>query len=303
MFAANTSRADIRAHNVKRERFLFVLKFMLCVLLTYSFTGLANFYEDYPKAREIAYGVNLFLTASIIISIGRILFISWYMRRIKRSHTVRGSFVLGTNQIAGIMNVTFIVLGLMIALGINPKEFLTSITIVAMAIALLFKDYITNMISGLLIMFSDQFTIGDIIKIGADKGKITDITLVNIVVKNEDDDIVLIPNNTAFTANITNQSIQNSRKLSVEFQLPLAHSHNQDGLVARLKDALGAFSEDIIDDTLQLKVVGVDKESVQYKVQVITNSRGNAKKRKIRNTLLLTVLEHDAEEATKVRSF
>src|SRR5690606_7854747 len=211
----------------RRSLVSFATRLVLWVGITYSFVAIRDFYAAHSKISEIAYALNTFLTGSILVSIGKWLVISWYSRRTKKNDRVRGNFVLGVSQIAGIATVVFAVISVMLALGINPKEFLTSITIVAMAIALLFRDYITNMISGLLIMFSDRFTIGDNIKIGEYEGRILDITLVNIEVKNEDDDIVLIPNNTAFTANIINQSLHNSRKVTVEFQLPLAHAHNQ----------------------------------------------------------------------------
>src|SRR5690606_4496714 len=164
-----------------------------------------------------------------------------YRGRSKKSSRVRGNYVLGINQIATLLNVVFVVLGLMLAFGIDPGKFLTSITIVAMAIALLFRDYITNMISGLLIMFSDQFTIGDTVKVGEHQGKIMDITLANMVIKNEDDDIVLIPNNTAFTSNIINHSLQNSRKLTIDFELPLVDSYEQGALEQSLIDVLAHY--------------------------------------------------------------
>src|SRR5690554_3380452 len=141
----------------------------------------------------------------------------------------------------------------MIAFGINPKEFLTSITLVAMAIALLFRDYITNMISGLLIMFSDRFTVGDYIKISNDQGQIVDITLSNIVLNNEDDDLVMIPNNTAFTENIINQTIANTRKMVIDFNLPLASAHKRDELEQRLRGVLEGMPEEVVKDSVQFR--------------------------------------------------
>src|SRR5690606_29269263 len=106
--------------------------------------------------------------------VGRYLLISWYSRRSHPNNRLRSNVVLGINQFAIILNAGFVVMAIMVILNIDPKEFLTSITLVAMAIALLFRDYITNMISGLLIMFSDRFTVGDYIKIGNDQGRIVD---------------------------------------------------------------------------------------------------------------------------------
>src|SRR5690606_36925573 len=266
-----TRTADrMERRTVIKGRLLLVLKVVLWLAIGYSFATDTDLYRLYPRLGQIAYGVNTFLTGSVLISIGRFIFISLYKRQNKKNNRVRGNYILGISQIATLLNAIFLVLGLMLVFGINPKEFLTSITIVAMAIALLFREYITNMISGLLIMFSDQFTIGDTVRIGEHQGKIMDITLANIMVKNEDDDVVLIPNNTAFTANITNQSLQSSKKLTLDFELPLAHSYRIDLLERSLVSALAAYGSEVVPGSFQLKVVGVGKDSVHYKCQLTT---------------------------------
>ena len=276
--------------------FLFVLRVVLWAAIAYSFAADMELYRQMPRLAGVAYGVNTFLTGSILIAIGRFILITIYQRRIKENNRVRGNYILGINQIATIVNIVFGVLGLMIALGINPKEFLTSITIVAMAIALLFRDYITNMISGLLIMFSDQFTIGDTVRIGDHQGKIVDITLANIMVKNDDDDVVLIPNNSAFTTNIINQSLQNSRKLTIEFELPLASAGQNSLLEADIRKALEQHGNAIVPDSCQLRVVGIGKDVVQYKLQFATTRKDTTLRRQLRNELYQRIIAFEATQ-------
>lgn len=298
-----TDSAEQKRKTVRNRSLIsFAVKVFLWIGLTYSFIALKEVYIVHYKLGEVAYALNTFLTGSILISISKWLVVSWYSRQMRKNDRVRGNFILGVNQIAGIANVIFAVIAIMLAFGINPKEFLTSITIVAMAIALLFRDYITNMISGLLIMFSDRFTIGDNIKIGEFEGRILDITLVNIEVKNEDDDIVLIPNNTAFTVNIINQSLHNSRKVTVKFQLPLEHANNQLGLDRRLQALFARHDRDIVEGSYRLRLLDVDNESAHYKVQVQINSRSTMKKQKLRDAILAEVLGYNAEEAQLLKS-
>ncbi|QNL48643.1 mechanosensitive ion channel [Olivibacter sp. SDN3] len=183
------------------------------------------------------------------------------------------------------------IIGLMLAFGIDPKEFLTSITIVAAALALTFRDYITNMISGLIIMFSDQLTLGDYVKIGEHQGQIIDITLVNIVINNDDDDIVMVPNNFVFTNNIINQSFQNSRKVSVEFELDLAHAIDREILKARLSDLLAQHNNEVQEDSMKLKVLAVQKDLVKYKVQFTLTNKGKTQSQFIKNAVLNEVMK------------
>ena len=276
--------------------FFFAFKVVVWLVITYSFAADAEVYRQQPRLPGIAYGINTFLTGSILVAIGRFMLIAIYRRRNKKNNRVRGNYVLGINQIATLLNIVFVILGLMMAFGINPKEFLTSITIVAMAIALLFRDYITNMISGLLIMFSDQFTIGDTVRIGEHQGKIMDITLANIMVRNDDDDVVLIPNNTAFTANIINQSLQNSKKLTIEFELPLASSRHNTALVDDIHGPLQPYGAEVVPDSFQLRVVGVGKDAVQYKLQLSTARKDTPLRRKLRDELYQRIIAFEAAQ-------
>ncbi|WP_177181073.1 mechanosensitive ion channel family protein [Parapedobacter koreensis] len=293
---------DIMKQRAIRDRLFFLFKVVLWVVIAYSFATAEAWYGDHPRVRQFAYGLNTFLTGSVLISIGRFIFIALYKRRNIKNDRIRGNYVLGINQIATLLNVAFVIIGLMLVFGINPREFLTSITIVAMAIALLFRDYITNMISGLLIMFSDQFTVGDNVRIGEHKGKIVDITLANIMVKNEDDDVVLIPNNTAFTANIINQSLQNSKKLTVDFELPLAHSYDQEALKNSLETVVKQYGGAIVTGSFQFKVVGVGKDVVKYKLQFFTTKRDADVRRRVRNDVYQRLIAYDAEQASKPKN-
>src|SRR5690554_3603114 len=141
-----TQPADIGKGRPLGGWFFFLFKVVLWTAIAYSFAADADLYRQQPRLAGIAYGVNTFLTGSILIAIGRFILIVIYRRRNKKNNRVRGNYVLGINQIATLLNVVFAILGWMMAFGFNPKEFLTSSTIVAMAIALLFRHYITNVI-------------------------------------------------------------------------------------------------------------------------------------------------------------
>lgn len=284
-----------------RSKLVFVIKLILVLLIGYSLSRYTEFYLQYPVFSNLAYGLNTFLTASVLISVGRYLMISWYSRKNHNNARMRNNVLMGISQIAGILNVVFVILGIMLALNINPKDFLTSITLVAMAIALLFRDYITNMISGLLIMFSDRFSMGDFIKIGEDQGKIIDITLSNIVIRNEDDDAVMVPNNSAFISNIVNQTIENTRKMVIDFNLPLQSAHQSDQLEERLMSALKEMKEQVVLDTVQFKVVSVSHNEVSFKLSFMLHTKNKARKSMIRDSLFREVLAFDATNSTSAK--
>lgn len=281
-----------RTIRLKNDLLILVIKLLLFIPITYTLVAYNSYYSDKEILRRLVYALNVFLSSNIIISGVRILFLSLYKRRSLYFHTSsRGSFVLGINRIASVLNAIVIIFSLMLAFNIDPKEFLTSITIVAAAIALIFKDYITNMISGLIIMFSDQLTLGDYVKIGEYQGQIIDITLVNIVINNDDDDIVMVPNNFVFTNNIVNQSFQNSRKVSVEFELAINHTMDREDLKKRLNDLLNKHSNEVLENSMKLKVLAVQKDVVKYKVQFTLTNLGKTQSQFIKNIVLNEVLK------------
>ncbi|GAA4794453.1 hypothetical protein GCM10023231_23540 [Olivibacter ginsenosidimutans] len=278
--------------HLKKDLLILVIKIIVFIPITYSLVANQDYYTHKPVIGHLVYALNVFLSSNILISSTRIILLSWYKRRSLYFHTSsRGSFVLGINRIASVLNAIVIIFSVMLAFNINPKDFLTSITIVAAAIALIFKDYITNMISGLIIMFSDQLTLGDYVKIGDYQGQIVDITLVNIVINNDDDDIVMVPNNFVFTTNIVNQSFQNSRKVSVEFELPTQYTMDREDLKNLLNDLLNKHSNEVLENSMKLKILTVQKDVVKYKVQFTLTNLGKTQSQFIKNIVLNEVLK------------
>lgn len=268
----------------------FVVRIILWIALTVSFVPLADIYEKKKAIRDIAYGLNTFLTASVLISIGHFILVKLYNSR-NEQQVVRGNFVLGITRVATVGNVFFIIVSLMIAVGINPKDFITSMTIVAMAIAVIFREYITNMISGLIIMFSDQFSVGDRIKIGEYQGKIVDITLANLVVRDEDDDAVMIPNNLVFTATLVNKTSQKSNKIVVKFELPIDRSVAVTELEHYLNPLFQKNSNLDYSQGFTVKIADVAKDYIKYKVEISTISSSNKIHQQVQSTILNEVLQ------------
>ncbi len=248
----------------KKRYFLFVVRIIIWLVLSYIFVDQQNWLSLHRAVSNLLSGIYVIVSVSIIVSIGRFVVLSVYRGR-HRDMGDRNNFVLGVSRIGTIINAVFLVIGLMLVLGINPKEFLTSITIVAMAIALLFREYITNMISGLIIMFSSQYSLGDWIKWDSYEGEIVDITLANIVVKNEEDDLILVPNNQVFTSSFINRSANRFFKLNVRFSLPLTLPGTPEQLKTEIVKVLEEYDSTVRDEHLRLNITALDQEYIHYK--------------------------------------
>ena len=202
-----------------RKKVIFILK-----ILSYLLLALILEFVDFTinpilfKFTSFLTALSFLLAGNILISLGRIILVRFYLRK-KQADPLQNNFVLGINRIASMLNVIVFLIAIMIFFQIKPLEFLSSITIVAAAIALLSKDYITNMLNGLIIMFSDQVTLGDHIMVAENRGKILDITLLTVVLLNEDHDLVMVPNSLLLSSQVINYSRQNVKKFTFEFEV------------------------------------------------------------------------------------
>ena len=173
----------------------------------------------------------------------------------------------------------------MLAFGVRPLEFLTSITIVAAAIALLTKEYITNIVNGLIMMFSDQLEIGDKITIGKSTGFIRDITLINMELKSETGEIIIIPNTLALTSEVVNYSKNNSHQVILDSEIPFYSTLLLNDLETTLNKSLGEYSEHVYVDGAQLNIIDRKPESIIIRYQFPIKSGEKVIERNVKKTI------------------
>ena len=206
------------------------------------------------------------LSANIIVSL-----MSWLYRRSRHMKEKQGdNVVLGIKNIYYLLMAGAIITTILGLFGIDPKTLFTSLSIVAAAIAIVAKDYISEIISGIIISFStNELSVGDYIKIGQHKGKITDINLTKIAFLDEDDDIIFIPNTKVFSSEIVNYTKKQIRRVSIEFEAPLSAIPSVEALEAYLTDSLKDYHEFIEEGSFWLRVVEIRKDCIFMKFQYV----------------------------------
>lgn len=291
-------QATYNRKKLRNQVLIFVIKLLAYLGLTYFSFSQQDLFGKYHWLQQATKAVSMFLAANLLISVGWIVTIFWYLQKHRLQKLTRDNFVLGINRITSVLNTVFFLVALLIFFGQKLSELFFSLSIAAAAFALLSKDYITNMINGLIIMFSDQLSLGDQIKVNEYRGKVLDITLVNVVLQNEDDDIVLIPNSVIFSSMVINQSKQNIKKLTIEFELDLKHQAAPEMIEQELKTVLLPFSSNITESSFSLKILEIKKDAVHYKVQFLMPRPDKETERKIRRLLNSSILSFSGREIT-----
>jgi len=122
--------------------------------------------------------MGLVLTMLIGVFMARSAMLHVYFR--KKGERVRDHFVVTITQVAYLVAGVLLFFMVLLLFRVNIREFLTSMSLVAAALALVFKDYVSNALNGMIFMFSDSFMVGDMVKIGNPKGRIEGINLMNV---------------------------------------------------------------------------------------------------------------------------
>ncbi|WP_298716627.1 mechanosensitive ion channel domain-containing protein [Chitinophaga sp.] len=289
-------QATYNQKKIHRQVLIFIIKILVYAAVVYVNLTQRDLFKKYEVIGSISNALSLFLGANLLISIGWLVMISWYLRKNHLKRLTRDNFVLGINRISSVLNTVMALVSVMVLFGVNPFNMFVSVSIAAAAFALLSKDYVTNMINGLIIMFSDQLSLGDQIRVGEFRGKVLDITLINVVLQNDDDDLVLIPNSVIFSTMVLNQSKQNIKKLTIEFELDLKYQSSPDELEQSLKSVLRPFASNITENSFSLKILEIKKDLVHYKVQFLIPRPDKETERRMRRLLINMILSFSGRE-------
>ena len=267
----NHLKSSIRnKENVRKTYFAFKLIFLVILEVFYAGNTLISpFLVQYEILNHVIRALIFLLSTNLIFSLGRIITLRIYLQQ-REETKVQPNFVVGIDRIEFLLNLLAILISLMLAFGIRPLEFLTSITIVAAAIALLTKDYITNIVNGLIMMFSDQLEIGDKVQIGRHTGFIRDITLINLVLKNDAGEIILIPNTMALTTDVVNYSKNNTHQLIFDAELSFKKELHLTELERFLEVILEQYALVVQKEGAQLTLLDrkIDTVSIRYQFPI-----------------------------------
>lgn len=268
-----------------RKRIIFFLKLLFFMAIIYIQVLYPEITKDYGISSTIIDAILFYITAHMVISFSRLFLVFLYLRRSGRPEEFKDNFILGISQISNILSFLTLVFAIFMLFNIDVKEFFTSISIVAAAIAIISKDYISNMINGMIFMFSDQLSLEDYVKIGVHKGKILNITLLNIHLLNDDDDLVYIPNNSVISSDIINYTKRNIKKVTIEFELNEDHIKDYDNLIQQFGMVLKPHQKLIKEGSPVLKVVSIHKDAINFKYQFLLTKRNREIEKEIRKNI------------------
>lgn len=202
------------------------------------------------------------------------------------------------NITTGIQNIYVLIIALAIMFfglslwGFDIKTVFTSLSIVAAAIAIISKEFITSIIAGFVIVFSKQITIGDYVKIGDQKGKVVDITLTKMALLNEDEDLIFISNDKAYQSEVINYTKGEIKRVSIPFELNANFRGTVEELEENLIKELASYKKQIDPKSFNLRIVEIKKDSIIFKFQYSLDKIDRTLEKEIKKKTVRKVLNY-----------
>lgn len=88
----------------------------------------------------------------------------------------------------------FVILSILSVYGVDTRGIVASLGIAGLVIGLALQDIIADFVSGIFILFDDQYVIGDIVSINDFKGEVIGFGLMSTKIKNSSGDVLILSN-------------------------------------------------------------------------------------------------------------
>ncbi|MCC6817254.1 MAG: mechanosensitive ion channel family protein [Saprospiraceae bacterium] len=272
----------------------FVFKLLVLCLLIIFQKSIFNGYT-YPEYISTNLVVKIYYFAIFWLSINLVIRTIQFFYRKRKKYGIKFS----DNVIVGLQNIYYILVfsGLGITLlgfaGVELKELVTALSIVAASIAIITKEIALDILCGIQFSFSKEIAIGDYVKIGEQQGEVLDINITKIILLNENDDIIYIPNSKAYYAEMINYTQKELRKYNVEFAISPQLSLSLEQFRKLVDKVLLEYIDYLDDEEINLKITGIKNHEIGYKVQFKLNQvnprMANEIKSKIMNLIITQV--------------
>ncbi len=156
------------------------------------------------------------------------------------------------------------------SIGINITMFVAVLSVLGLAISLAVKDSLSNFASGIIIVFSRPFTIGDFIEAEGVSGSVVEIGLIYTKLNTIDNKQIYIPNGELSSSKIINYSAEDKRRVDIKFSI----SYSDDAHLAKqlLLNLIENHSLALKDPAPLVRVLEYADSSVNIICRVWANS-------------------------------
>ena len=124
------------------------------------------------------------------------------------------------------------------AFGINTASLVTVLGVASLALSLSVQNIFTNIFSGITILLTKPFSVGDFVEVCGVAGTVKAIELMRTTLTTPDNKVELIPNSDIAASRITNYSTKDTRR--VELLFTASYDNSTEEVKAAIMEVLDA---------------------------------------------------------------
>lgn len=147
-------------------------------------------------------------------------------------------------------------------LGVQVSSLVAVFSVAALAVSLALQGALSNVASGIVILSSHPFKVGDYVEIDSVSGTVTEINLTYTMMATADNKMIYIPNSTVTSGKVTNYTVEGRRRVDITV------TASYDAPLQAVKDALlraAASQEKILTDpAAEAHVSSYEDSNIQY---------------------------------------
>lgn len=226
-----------------------------------------NKYVDMAIQYGAEYGMKV-IGAIAIFVIGKWVakklsgFIKVFMER-GEIDTTLSAFIA---SIVDILLMVVVVLAAINNLGIDTTSFIAILGAAGLAIGLALQGTFGNIGAGVILILFRPFEVGNFVTVGGESGTVEAITLFNTTLLTPDNKVILIPNSSVASGNITNFSKKEERR--VDFVFGIGYDDDLKLAKATLQEIINADTRILKDPGSFIGVGELADSSVNFTVRV-----------------------------------
>lgn len=214
----------------------------------------------------VVYGVKILVALAIFI-IGK-----WLARVIanalssgmekKGVDTTIGKFVGSLTY--GIL-FAFVIIAALGHLGIQTASFVAIIGAAGLAVGFALQGSLSNFASGVLLILFRPIRAGDFVEVAGEAGVVDEVGIFTTVMKTGDNKVIIIPNSNIMGGNITNYSLEATRR--IDLVVGISYDADIRQAKALLEEIIGADERVLKDPAVTIAVAELADSSVNFVVR------------------------------------
>lgn len=251
------------------RRVRFALEALVLAGLLYYEQTIAEFVMA-PKLVQV---VTVLLASHLFANFVRFFLTTAYRRRHKIKVGEQDNFLLGLEALVLLFTILVTLGSIFPIYDIPFTDFVMSLSVFSVAIVWGFHQYITNFFDGLRLMFSDDFRLGDYIKIGDNsKGIITHVSFRATRLRTDEGNIVFVPNTTILNTEVTNYSKLKYKRIVVPFTVKRMDAESFQRFENNLRQKIAdQFGTTVAIEKTVLAIESTSPETIDLSLQIVTD--------------------------------